>query len=254
MKKKLRVCCLLLAVLLFTGIKEDTVRAAQVNPAVEPKAKSYSDSKSAKYFAVKTSGKGEKIVVTVPKFKKGDTAKVTLCNSRKQPISKSVKVAGASSKINFFVKGGSKYYIKADLSDRKLKVKAKGKILKTSSGNSFDSAVTIKPGSSRGDVIGYNTGKKEKQYFKIEVDKEKLVKLNLKKVESSGPSDRMDIKIFKSTDRKNPVEDGALYESQESGYIVIRNSENYKTEAGTYYIEVSKGAAKSGFQYRISYE
>lgn len=114
MKKKLRICCLLLAVLLFTGIKEDTVRAAQVNPAVEPKAKSSSDSKSAKYFAVKTSGKGEKIVVTIPKFKKGDTAKVTLCNSRKQPISKSVKVARASSKINFFVKGGSKYYIKGD--------------------------------------------------------------------------------------------------------------------------------------------
>lgn len=48
--------------LLFTGIKEGTVNAAEVNPAAEPKAKSSSDSKSAKYFAVKTSGKAEKLL------------------------------------------------------------------------------------------------------------------------------------------------------------------------------------------------
>lgn len=177
-----------------------------------------------------------------------------MCNSRKQPISKSVKAAGASPKITFFVKGGLKYYLKADFSDRKLKVNVKRKIIKASSGNSFDTAATIKPGSSKGDVIGYNTGKKEKQYFKLEVDKEKLVKLNFKKMESSGTLDRMDFKIFKSTDRKNPVEEGILFAGQESGYILIRNSENYKTETGTYYIEVSKAFAKSGFQYRISYE
>lgn len=62
MKKKLSICCLLFVMLLFTGIKEGTVNAAEVNPAAEPKAKSSSDSKSAKYFAVKTSGKAEKLL------------------------------------------------------------------------------------------------------------------------------------------------------------------------------------------------
>ena len=201
-----------------------------------------------------TSAKAEKINVSVPEFSNGNSVRVVLCDSNKNQISEPIKIKSSSQKVTYFVKGGSKYYIEAQVNDTRLKINVKKTALAASSGKSSNAATTIKTGDTKGDVIGFNNGTGTKQYFKIKVDKEKLVKLSLQKTESSGSLDSMKIAIYyKSINEKNRIEKGTLYEGQKSAYMLIRNSKNKQTKPGTYYIVISKLFAKAGFQYSITY-
>lgn len=258
MKKKIGVWCLLFITLLFSGMKEKVVniKAASLERTqivAENKVKGSSGRLYSKYVEVNTSGKSEKIVVTIPEYTKNKNVAIVLRNCYKNPISEIIKITNSSQKATFFVNGGSKYYVEISANDINLKYNISRTVQSSSSGKSFSKAATIKPGSAKGDVIGYNDNIEIMQYYKIKVDKEKLVKLNIKKSESSGLLDQMNIKVYKSTNTKKVVATGSLYEGQKNAYILIRNSKSKKTEKGTYYIVISKNYMDSGFQYNISY-
>lgn len=261
MKKKISVWCLLFITLLFSGMKESVVniKAASLEKTqivAENKVKGSAGRLYSKYVEVNTSGKSEKIVVTIPEYTKNKNVAIVLRNCYKNPISETINVTNSSQKVTFFVNGGSKYYVEISANDINLKYNISRTVQSASSGKSFSKAVTIKPGSAKGDVIGYNDSIEVKQYYKIKVNKEKLVKLKIKKSESSGLLDVMKVSVYyKSINEKNRVEMGYLYEGQKSACMLIRNNKKKKTkpEPGTYYIVVSKVYKDSGFQYSISY-
>lgn len=259
MKRKIKIWCLLFLMLLFSETKEDRVniQAANVESTqcvIQNEIKQKGGSIYGKFIEVNSSAKAEKLVVSVPEFTKGNYVRVILCDNNKNQISEPTKITSSSQKVTYFVKSGSKYYIEAHVNNANIRINVKKTALVTSAGKSFNAATTIKAGDTKGDVIGFNNGTGMKQYFKIKVDKEKLVKLSLRKTESSGSLDSMKIAIYyKSINEKNRIETGTLYEGQKSAYMLIRNSKNKQTKPGIYYIVISKSFAKSGFQYSITY-
>lgn len=258
MKKKISVWCLFLVMSLFLGAKENAmnIQAANLESkelSTENKVKSVSRGMFYRDFEINTTAKAEKIVISVPGYVQDNIVRVKLCNREGDYISASTLITSSSQKVTYYLKGASKYYVEALLNDTDIKVKIKRTTETASSGKSFNAATTINAGNAKGDVMGYNTSTSTKQYYKIKVDKEKLVRLNFKKSESSGSLDQMDIRVYKSTNTKEIVARGSLYEGQKSAYILIRNSNNYKTKKGTYYIVIQKKYLNSGFQYSISY-
>lgn len=259
MKKKISIWCLLLVMFLLLGVKENAldIQAANLESkelSTENKVKSVSRGMFYRDFEINTTAKAEKIVISVPGYVQDNFVRVTLRNSEGGYISEPTLITSSSQKVTYYLKGASKYYVEALLNDTDIKVKMKRTTETASSGKSSNAATTINAGNAKGDVMGYNTSKATKQYYKIKVDKEKLVKLNIKKSESSGSLDVMKISVYyKSIDKKNKVEVGTLYEGQKGAYMLIRNSTKKQTKPGTYYIVVSKVYGRSGFQYSISY-
>lgn len=120
-------------------------------------------------------------------------------------------------------------------------------------GTSFAKAVTLKKGQKKSGIFGFETPYSKKQYYKLKITKEKLVKLKFTKSESCSKTDTMQIEIYKSDDKKKSIDWDRLYEGQKSGTFYIRNNKNYKTEPGTYYIVVSKIYYSSGFDYSLTW-
>lgn len=120
-------------------------------------------------------------------------------------------------------------------------------------GTSFAKAVTLKKGQKKSGIFGFETPYSKKQYYKLKITKEELVKLKFTKSESCSKTDTMQIEIYKSDDKKKPIDWDRLYEGQKSGTFYIRNNKNYKTEPGTYYIVVSKIYYSSGFDYSLTW-
>lgn len=120
-------------------------------------------------------------------------------------------------------------------------------------GTSFAKAVTLQKGQKKSGILGFETPYSKKQYYKLKINKEELVKLKFSKSESCSKTDTMQIEIYKSDDKKKPIDWDRLYEGQKSGTFYIRNNKNYKTEPGTYYIVVSKIYYSSGFDYSLTW-
>lgn len=120
-------------------------------------------------------------------------------------------------------------------------------------GTSFAKAVTLQKAQKKSGILGFETPYSKKQYYKLKINKEELVKLKFSKSESCSKTDTMQIEIYKSDDKKKPIDWARLYEGQKSGTFYIRNNKNYKTEPGTYYIVVSKIYYSSGFDYSLTW-
>lgn len=93
----------------------------------------------------------------------------------------------------------------------------------------------------------------KKQYYKFKITKEELVKIKMTKGDSSSKRDILYVEVYKSNNKKNSVAKGYIYEGQKSGTLYIRNSGNYKTAPGTYYVAVSKWNMSSNFDYSLTW-
>ncbi len=120
-------------------------------------------------------------------------------------------------------------------------------------GNSFSKAAALKKGLKKNGIFGFDTLVNKKQYYKLKIAKEELVKLKVKKGNSCSSKDTMCVQVYKANDKKHPVTWGYIYEGQSSATLYIRNSENYRTKPGTYYVVASKMYRDSSFDYSLTW-
>lgn len=198
--------------------------------------------------------KGYKFEVSAPSLSTGQVVSITLYHTSGIDVSNTVKLKTSSQKAVFYLeKTASHYFLKYSVSSGTIYLKETISSVTPMAGNSFKQAANISSGSGKIDILGYNLESSKNHYYKINVPKEKLVKINFTKEESSSNQDVMYIKIVKSTNTSKIVADGYLHEGQKSAFIYIRNSNNYRTAPGTYYIIVNKPYTTSGFEYSVTY-
>ncbi|RKJ62035.1 hypothetical protein [Roseburia sp. 1XD42-69] len=130
MKRKIKIWCLLFLILTFTQIRESitSVQAAGIGVTqfeIPSEAKYNGVGIYGKFIKVHTSAKAEKLVVSAPEYIKGQAVRVALCDSDQRQISDLTKITSSSQKVTYFVRGGSKYYISASLSDINIKISIK---------------------------------------------------------------------------------------------------------------------------------
>lgn len=77
--------------------------------------------------------------------------------------------------------------------------------------------------------------------------------IKVTKGNSCSSVDTMCVQVYKANDKKHPVTWGYIYEGQGSATLYIRNSENYRTKPGTYYVVVAKMYRDSSFNYSLTW-
>lgn len=198
--------------------------------------------------------KGYKFEVSAPSLNTGQVVSITLYHTSGIDVSNTVKIKKASQKAVFYLeKTYAHYSLKYSVNSGTIRLKETISSVTPMAGNSFKQATSISSGSGKIDILGYNLESSRNHYYKINVPKEKLVKINFTKEESNSSQDVMYIKIVKSTNTSKVVAEGYLHEGQKNAFIYIRNSNNYRTAPGTYYIIVNKPFKTSGFEYSVTY-
>lgn len=236
------------------AIKSSNVENFRIGVPKKVNAKEILCTTSTQYQFLDCNKKGCKIEVSVPGLQAGQVVTVSLYHTSGVDMSKAVKIKKVGQKAFFYLeKTSTFYFLKYSVNSGTVRLQENISFVTPVAGNSFSKAVSVASGSKKKDILGFNSASSKKHYYKINVPKEKLVKINFTKEESSSSQDTMYIKIVKSTKTSKIVTDGYLHEGQKSGYIYIRNSENYRTKPGTYYIIVNKPNASSGFQYSVAY-
>lgn len=120
-------------------------------------------------------------------------------------------------------------------------------------GNSFSKATTLKKGVKKNGIFGFDTLVDKKQFYKFKIAKEELVKIKVTKGNSCSSKDTICVQVYKANDKKHPVTWGYIYEGQGSATLYIRNSENYRTKPGIYYVVVAKMYRDSSFNYSLTW-
>lgn len=207
-----------------------------------------SNSRRIYYIDVKKPGK---LKLTVAGLEKKQKVEIRLSDVTHMSYA---EVTSEKPNAVFYFKKADTYEFEFDAdsgNDAKITYTFEGK--SNQGGTSFAKAVTLKKGQKKSGIFGFETPYSKKQYYKLKITKEELVKLKFTKSESCSKTDTMQIEIYKSDDKKKPIDWDRLYEGQKSGTFYIRNNKNYKTEPGTYYIVVSKIYYSSGFDYSLTW-
>lgn len=161
----------------------------------------------------------------------------------------------SESSMVFYLKSAGTYYfrLKCD-SGETVNVSYTFEKRSNQGGTSFAKAVTLKKSEKKNGILGFDWPVEKNQYYKLKVAKEELVKIKFAKGNSSSDRDTLKVIVYKLINKKKQrIDVGHLFEGQKSGTFYIRNSENHKTEPGTYYIVVSKVYQTSGFDYSLTW-
>lgn len=180
--------------------------------------------------------------------------KVLIALEGDNEVSENTEIKPGKTSAVFYVKKSNNYILRI-INDSKNTVKAYYSFAKRTSqgGSSFSKAVTLKKGVKKSDVFGFDTPVEKKQYYKFKITKEELVKIKMTKGDSCLTADELCVKVYKSNNKKNVISKGNIYEGQKSATLYIRNSRNYKTAPGTYYVVVSKWNMSSNFDYSLTW-
>ncbi len=181
-------------------------------------------------------------------------AKATLVNSENMSLSFETTVKPSKPRAVYYVGKSGTYYFwmkcaKGKTANAKYTFTKKPKL----GGMSYAKAEVLKKGAKKCSVLGFEASTEQKQYFKVKITKEQLVRVKITKGNSCSETDTVFVEVYKSNDKKNRVTWGWMYEGQGKGTLYIRNSKNHKTEPGTYYIVLSKSYSTSGFDYSLTW-
>ncbi len=207
-----------------------------------------SNSRRIYYIDVKKPGK---LKLTVAGLAKKQKVEIRLSDVTHMSYA---EVTSAKPNAVFYFKKADTYEFEFDAdsgNDAKITYTFEGK--SNQGGTSFAKAVTLKKGQKKSGIFGFETPAQKKQFYKLKISKEELVKIKFTKGNSCSSTDLMFVEIYRSNDKKNAVTWGSIYEGQNSATLYVRNSKNYKTEPGTYYVVVSKVYKSSGFDYSLTW-
>ncbi len=180
--------------------------------------------------------------------------KAALFDSQKIMLSSETTVKAAKPQATYYVGKTGTYFFRLKCAAGKTAI-AKymfSKRIKLG-GTTFAKADILKKGVKKSSIFGFEGSTSQKQYFKIKITNEELVRVKITKGNSCSDEDTVYIRIYKSNDKKNRVTWGWIYEGQGKATLYIRNSKNHKTIPGTYYIVLSKAFKTSGFDYSLTW-
>lgn len=204
-----------------------------------------------KYYEISVKSPGLLILKFVGLEGNGKTA---LFNFQKTMLSEEITVKAANPQAAYYIGKAGTYYLRLKCAARKT-AGAKYTFTKKVKlgGSSFAKAEVLKKGVKKCGILGFEAYPSQRQYFKLKITKEELVRVKITKGDSCSKRDCVEVQVYKSNDKEHTVTWDCMYEGQGKGTLYIRNSGNRKTEPGTYYIVLSKTFPTSGFDYSLTW-
>lgn len=206
-----------------------------------------------KYYKISVKNPG-KMVLKVTGLKGYGSAIAELCEKDKCGLTGLNEMDAKTSHVTYYIRKPGVYYLRLS---RSYHSPASAEYTFTPNANqggtSFSKAASLKKEQKKKGIFGFETKVKEKQYYKFTISKEELVKIKFTKGDSCLPIDTMRIEVYESGNKNKAVTGGKVYEGQKEATLYIRNSKNYKTIPGTYYIVVSKVTEEAAFDYSLTW-
>ncbi len=204
-----------------------------------------------KYYEISVKSPGQLVLKFVGLEGNGKTA---LFNSQKKMLSEETTVKAANPQAAYYIGKAGTYYLRLKCAARKT-ARAKYTFTKKAKlgGSSFANAEVLKKGVKKCGIFGFEAYPSQRQYFKLKIAKEELVRVKITKGDSCSNTDCVKVQVYKSNDKEHTVTWDRMYEGQGKGTLYIRNSGSRKTEPGTYYIVLSKLFPASGFDYSLTW-